>query len=95
MIAAGLDGLARKLDPGEPMLDDPGDLSEAELARRGIKRLPASLAEAADNLQQDACLMDALGPELAGSYLAVKRSEYEAFAKEDVDFEIRRHIYTF
>ena len=39
--------------------------------------------------------MDALGAELAGSYSAVKRSEYEAFAAEDVDFEIKHHIYKF
>lgn len=39
--------------------------------------------------------MEALGPELAMAYLAVKRSEYEAFSKEDVAFEIQHHIYKF
>ena len=39
--------------------------------------------------------MDALGPMLAGSFLAVKRSEYRAFAAEDVDFEIRHHFHKF
>jgi len=95
MIAAGLDGLARKLDPGEAVLVDPGSLSDEERERRGIRRLPASLAEAVDNLEKDEVLMEALGPMLAGSYLAVKRSEYRAFAEQDVDFEIKHHFHKF
>jgi glutamine synthetase len=94
-IAAGLDGVARRLDPGEPALTDPGDLDAAELERRGIRRLPASLDEALSNLERDDLLMDALGPTLAGSFLAVKRSEYQAFAAESVDFEIRHHFHKF
>jgi hypothetical protein len=39
--------------------------------------------------------MDALTPIMAGSFLAVKRSEYQAFAAQDEDFEIKHHIYTF
>jgi glutamine synthetase len=95
VIAAGLDGVARSLDPGDPALDDPGSLSEAELKQRGIQHLPGSLAEALDNLEKDEVLMQALGPTLAGAYLAVKRSEYEAFAAGDADFEFRRHFHVF
>jgi glutamine synthetase len=94
-IAAGLDGVTRRLDPGEPALNDPGDLDDVELRRRGIRRLPDSLDEALDNLERDELLMDVLGPTLAGSFLAVKRSEYQAFAAENVDFEIRHHFHTF
>jgi glutamine synthetase len=94
-IAAGLDGVTRRLDPGEPALTDPGDLDNVELSRRGIRRLPDSLDEALDNLERDELLMDALGSVLAGSFLAVKRSEYQAFAAENVDFEIRHHFHKF
>jgi glutamine synthetase len=95
LIAAGLDGLARKLDPGAPMLSDPGDLSQEELQKRGIHRLPGSLDEALDNLESDEILMDALSPLLAQSFLAVKRSEYAEFSDRDLDFEIDHHIYLF
>ena len=76
-------------------LTDPGDLDDAELQRRGIRRLPDSLGEALDNLERDELLMEALGPVLAGSFLAVKRSEYRSFAAEDVVFEIRHHFHKF
>jgi glutamine synthetase len=95
LIAAGLDGVSRHVDPGEPALTDPGDLDDTELRRRGIRRLPDSLDEALNNLERDDLLMDALGPTLAGSFLAVKRSEYRAFAAEDVAFEIRHHFHKF
>lgn len=94
-IAAGLDGLARQLDPGEPTLIDPGNYSDAERAARGIKRYPATQAEALDTLAQDQVLIEALGPDLSRAYLAVKRSEYAAFAAEDLDFEIKHHLHKF
>ncbi len=95
VIAAGLDGVTKKLEPGDPTLIDPGNYSDAERAERGIDRFPETQAEALDVLEADEVLMGALGPTLSESYLAVKRSEYKAFAAEDLDFEIANHIYKF
>lgn len=95
LIAAGLDGIARKIEPGTAALIDPGNYSEAERSQRGIRRYPTSQAEALDALEQDDVLMDALGATLATAYLAVKRSEYAAFAAEDEAFEVRHHIEKF
>jgi len=95
LLAAGLDGIARKLDPGEPALVDPDTLSEAERKRRDIRRLPGSLADALDALEQDEVLRDALGATLAREYLAVKRSEVRGFRDKDVAFEIEHHFYKY
>jgi len=95
VIAAGLDGLARQLDPGEPLLVDPCDLSKQELEKRHIQPLPTTLAEAVDNLEKDDMLKEALGPVLTQSYLAVKRSEINAFAAQDVTFELEHHFHIF
>src|SRR5262249_32394369 len=91
LLAAGLDGMDQKLDPGQPVLVDPATLSDAERRRRGIKRLPASLTEALDALERDDVLREALGNTLAKEYLIVKRSEARAFADQDVAFEIDQH----
>jgi glutamine synthetase len=95
LLAAGLDGLERRLDPGEGVTVDPDTLPDAERRRRGIRRLPASLDEALDALEKDALLRSALGEALAREYLAVKRSEARGFAGKDVAFEIERHFYAY
>ncbi|MBI1877387.1 MAG: glutamine synthetase [Chloroflexi bacterium] len=95
LMAAGLDGIARQLNPGDPALIDPGNFSNEERARRGIQRYPTTQAEALDALEKDQVLMEALGPAMSASFLAVKRSEYAVFSTEDLDFEIKHHIYKF
>ena len=95
LLAAGLDGVTRGLEPGEPVLVDPGALSDGERRKRGIERYPTTLAAALDRLEADAALVSALGPTLARAYLAVKRSEVEAFAREDAAFETKHHFWKF
>ena len=62
LMAAGLDGIKNSIDPGEPEEIDPGNYSDEERERRGIRRLPTSLDEALDELERDQVLLDALGP---------------------------------
>ena len=95
LLAAGLDGVRRSLEPPEPTMVDPGNYSDAERAARRIERFPTTLTAALDRLERDAMLQKALGPLLARSFLAVKRAECEAFGKEDVAFEQRHHFWKF
>jgi glutamine synthetase len=95
LIHAGLDGIRRKLDPGEPVNVDPSTLSEKELRSRGVARLPTSLGEALDELEQDDLLMGALGPLRRTAYLAVKRSEIASFSAHDVAYECLQHALRF
>jgi glutamine synthetase len=94
-IHAGLDGLARKLDPGEPVNVDPATLSDSERSSLGVRRLPETLADALDELEADRFLMDALGPLRSRAYLAVKRSEAAAFAEHDTEWECFHHFTKF
>ncbi len=95
LLAAGLDGVKRQLTAGEPTLIDPGNYTDEERASRGIRRFPTTLEEALNNLEQDQVLVEALGPLLSRSYLAVKRLEWESFSKEDVAFEMKHHFWKF
>ena len=92
LIASGLDGLERGLEPPEPVDVDPATLAEDERARRGIVRLPATQEEALDALAADRLLLAALGPTLADSYLAVRRSEWAAYSAGDAAFEQQGHF---
>ncbi|MBE3590984.1 MAG: glutamine synthetase [Firmicutes bacterium] len=95
LILSGLDGVERGLDPGEPVAVDPAHLPEEERRQRGIRPLPASQAEALAELERDEVLAGAMGDLLLRSYLAVRRSEAEAFAERDAEFEIAHHFYKF
>ncbi len=95
VLAAGLDGIEAKRDPGEPALVDPDTMSEAERGRRGIRRLPTSLGAALDALERDEVLRAALGETLAREFITVKRSEVRAFEGKDTAFEIEHHFYKF
>ena len=95
LIAAGLDGIARQLAPGEPCECDPDKLSEAERAQRRVYRLPTTMKTALNALEKDHLLMEAMGDFMGRSYLAVRRSEEKAFSEQDSDFEIRHHFYKF
>jgi glutamine synthetase len=92
LIAAGLDGIERQLEPPEPVDVDPATIPEDERTRRGIVRLPATQAEALDALASDQLLVAALGQTLAESYLAVHRSEWTAYSDGDAAFEQQGHF---
>jgi glutamine synthetase len=92
LIAAGLDGVERGLEPPEPVDVDPATIPEAERARLGIVRLPTTQEEALDALAADDLLKAALGPTLADSYLAVRRSEWAAYSAGDAAFEQQGHF---
>src|ERR687898_628419 len=81
VLAAGMDGIDRGLDPGEPTMVDPAALSEEERASRGIQQLPASLDEALDALEGNETLKEALGESLVRTHVAVGRAQ-AAIAKE-------------
>jgi glutamine synthetase len=91
-IQAGLDGIRRKLDPGEAVNVDPATLSDAERLARGAHRLPGSLDAALAALAADTVLMDSLGDLRSRAYLAVKRSEVAAFAGMDTAQECFEHF---
>ena len=81
VLAAGMDGVDRALDPGEPTMVDPALLDDEERASRGIRPLPTSLEEALDALEGDDALVQALGEPLVRTHVAVARAQ-AAIARE-------------
>ena len=53
MLAAGLDGIKKKTDPGEPVKEDIFKMTRTERKKRGINILPVNLGEALDALESD------------------------------------------
>ncbi len=87
LLAAGLDGVERELDPGEPLNRDPGTLDDDVRQTRGYDQFPTSLAEAVDALDRDDTLRAAMGDTLVDSYVQVKRSEWAQSTDEDGEWD--------
>jgi glutamine synthetase len=92
LVAAGLDGIDRKLDPGEPTNLNMYELSEAQLAEKKIGLLPQNLLEAIGALQADEVVKGGLGPELAKEFIMLKRMEWTEYARHVSDWETQRYL---
>ena len=92
LIAAGLDGIDRKLDPGKAQNINLYELSVEELAAKGIKVLPQSLNEAIDALEKDTVICDGLGKDLAQEFIRLKRMEWTEYSRHVSDWESRRYL---
>ena len=98
-LAAGLDGIDRGLDPGEPNRDNLHVLPAEEVAARGIRSLPPTLLHAMDELVADDVLREALGKTPDGDYIdyyaKVKREEFHAWHSVVSDWEVERYLTLF
>jgi glutamine synthetase len=90
LIAAGLDGLERRLEPGPACTDDLFDTPRPDLPR-----LPSSLDAALDALEADAVVAGALGSALQHEFVALKRAESLAWRSHVSDWERARYATAF
>jgi glutamine synthetase len=99
MLASGMDGVDRKLDPGEPNQDNLYELSAAEVTERGIVSMPPTLAHACDELIADAVLREGMGKVRGGDYIdyyaQVKRAEFSEYHAVVSDWEVQRYLTLF
>lgn len=90
-LGAGLDGIRRGLDPGEPNRDNAYALGLEEMARRDVRLLPQSLAEALGELERDEVIQAALGP-IAAEFLRLKHAEWDEYHRQVTDWEVQRYL---
>jgi glutamine synthetase len=76
-LAAGLDGIERELDPGEPLNDDLYRRGRHELKAAGIQLLPRTLLHALEAFEADSLASDAFGAFYRDIYLAHKLREWD------------------
>jgi glutamine synthetase len=95
LVAAGLDGIDRRLELPPECLDDLYELPAADLRARGHARLPASLGAALDALQADDVIRTALGDVLVEQFVRLKREEIDAYETQISGWELQRYAGAF
>jgi len=92
MLAAGLDGIENDLDPGDPENINMYDLSEKEIAQKGVKMLPRTLLEAIEEFEKDPFTSTVLGEGLTQSYVKLKTAEWWDFHNAISSWEIEKYL---
>jgi glutamine synthetase len=99
ILAAGLDGIENKMDPGDPNEENMYEMSAAERTRRGIDVLPSTLLDSTRNLQKDDVLREALGHTPHGDYIDyfvdVKQREFKEYHDRVSDWEVNKYLSLF
>ena len=77
ILLAGLDGIKKKMDPGDPVDENLYLLPEERLRSLGVRRLPGSLKEALEELQSDnEYLKPYFSKTLIEKYVEIKMKEF-------------------
>lgn len=95
VIAAGLDGIDRALDPGPPVNRDLYQMTDAERDERGLKLLPQNLGMATAALRQDSVLSEALGRDFVNEFLNLKSAEWIEYSRQVSGWEMAHYLERF
>jgi glutamine synthetase len=89
VVAAGLDGVKRRIDPGDPVDENVYLMSPERRRALGVRELPRSLDEALDELESDNEWLRGIFPrEMLEAYIELKRGEARALAPHPSPAEV-------
>ncbi|HEY9102771.1 type III glutamate--ammonia ligase [Chitinimonas sp.] len=91
LIAAGLDGIDRQLQPGRKVDDDLYEYDAQQLAQAGIAYVPQNLGEAVDALARNTVLAEVLGQDFVDEFVRLKRMEWVEYSRHVSDWERKRY----
>lgn len=94
-LAAGLDGIKNKMTPPESVDMNIFELTPAERENLGIRRLPANLNEAINDLESSEFIREVLGEHISKKYIAAKRAEWEAYRTQVTQWELDQYLYRY
>jgi glutamine synthetase len=99
VLAAGLDGIENRIDPGEPNTENLYAVPYEELRSRGLETLPTNLLNATLELEHDDVLRRALGrgrgEDYVDYYIRVKRDEWNRYHEQVTPWEINEYLTRF
>jgi len=90
-LAAGLEGIRERVDPGAPNEDNLYAISEAQRRTRGIEFLPQTLQEAVALFAADPLIERTLGAALRDEFVRYKSEEWESYHLSVSAWELERY----
>jgi glutamine synthetase len=93
MLAAGLDGIRRKLAPPRPVEENLYHFDDQMMAKYAVGTLPGTLKEALDELAADEVVREALGEHVFEWFHAAKTAEWDEYRKRVSPWELERYLW--
>lgn len=91
-LAAGLDGIERKLELPPEATAETLKLTDRQMLEAGYTPLPRSLKEALDAFEDSQFMKDALGEHIHSFFLKKKRNEWHKFESTITEWEIKHYL---
>lgn len=91
-LAAGLDGIERKLELPPEATAETLKLADRQMVEAGYTPLPRSLKEALDVFEDSQFMKDALGEHIHSFFLKKKRAEWHKFESTITEWEIKHYL---
>ena len=91
-LAAGLDGIERKLELPPEATAETLKLTDRQMLEAGYTSLPRSLKEALDVFEDSQFMKDALGEHIHSFFLKKKRDEWHKFESTITEWEIKHYL---
>ncbi|MDH7516848.1 MAG: glutamine synthetase family protein [Candidatus Thermoplasmatota archaeon] len=92
LIHAGLDGVKKKISY-EPVLGNIYKMTDEEIKKHKIKRLPTNLMEALEEFKKDTVLMEAIGRDGAELFIQNKTNEWHEYMVEITDLDYKFYFH--
>ncbi len=92
MLAAGLEGIEKGMEPPEPVEENVYVMSEEERAKRGISTLPASLLEAVQLAEKSEIVRKALGDHVFEAFIRNKKIEWDMYRTQVTEYELNKYL---
>lgn len=94
LLKAGLKGIKENLKTPAPVEENLFEFDDAKLAKHYIRKLPASLIEAIEEIQKGNIVRDCFGDYTFGRYIEAKKGEWDKFRIWVTDWEREKYLET-
>jgi len=92
LLMAGLDGIKKKIDPGDPVDEDVYKLSAERRRALGIKELPTTLKDALDDMKSNEIIHQTLGSHIFDAFIEYKTNDWNQYCLYVTPWEIMKYL---
>lgn len=90
MLAAGLEGMTKKIEPPDPEEEDVYETGYSK--SKGLKTLPGSLGEAIKEMEADPLVKETLGEHICANLLEAQKAQWDAYRTQVTPWEIKEYL---